>query len=185
MGQYYKALTKNDKENLNWSIQSTRWQKSVESGKKDYDESMGIKLMEHSWIGNQMTDAMSQYLYKNPSSVKWIGDYADESDDYYLLWGENSLPDYNYEPLDENFDYTGLWCINWTKRVAFRFPEYNRDNWNIYPISLLTSDGNGRGGGDYWGQFSELCGTWRGDVISLDDAMPDGFTEIEPPGFKE
>ena len=53
------------------------------------------------------------------------------------------------------------------------------DGWIIHPLSLLTSSGNGRGGGDYRGK-SDYVGTWAGDVISVESELPTGFKEIQP-----
>ena len=41
----------------------------------DYDN--GLKLTEHSWIGNDFVNAVVTQLWKNPQRVAWIGDYSD------------------------------------------------------------------------------------------------------------
>ena len=40
----------------------------------------GIKLMEHSWIGNEFVNAVYSKILSNPRRVAWIGDYS--NDDY-------------------------------------------------------------------------------------------------------
>ena len=40
----------------------------------------GLKLMEHSWIGNFLVQAVVTRLLNNPSMVFWWGDYAETSD---------------------------------------------------------------------------------------------------------
>lgn len=49
----------------------------------EYDN--GLKLMEHSWMGNNFVDAVITQLWKNPQKVAWIGDYSDDfyGDDAY------------------------------------------------------------------------------------------------------
>ena len=42
----------------------------------DYDN--GLKLMEHSYIGNDFMDAVSSLIWKHPMKVAWIGDYSNE-----------------------------------------------------------------------------------------------------------
>ena len=53
------------------------------------------------------------------------------------------------------------------------------DGWCIFPISLLTALGNGRGGGDYH-KDDPLVGSWAFDTISLTDQPVTGMEEIEP-----
>jgi hypothetical protein len=50
----------------------------------------------------------------------------------------------------------------------------------IHPLSLLVSEGNGLGSGDYRGNNDMLCGSWARDSISVETAVPDGFTELVP-----
>ena len=57
------------------------------------------------------------------------------------------------------------------------------DGWQIHPLSLLTSAGNGRGGGDFRNE-NEFVGTWGTDVISVEKEIPADFKEIIP-NFKE
>lgn len=40
----------------------------------EYDN--GLKLMEHSYIGNNFVDAVCTQIWKNPMKVAWIGDYS-------------------------------------------------------------------------------------------------------------
>ena len=42
----------------------------------DYDN--GLKLMEHSYIGNNFVGAVLSLIWKHPMKVAWIGDYADD-----------------------------------------------------------------------------------------------------------
>lgn len=54
-----------------------------------------------------------------------------------------------------------------------------------HPLSILTSSGNGRGGGDYrYPHGEEYIGSWAGDIISLEKEKPEGFQEIKP-DFRE
>lgn len=59
--------------------------------------------------------------------------------------------------------------------------------WRVHPLPLLTSSGNGRGGGDYHpidDSDGKFVGSWAGDVISVEPVKPEGFTEIRP-NFRE
>jgi hypothetical protein len=55
----------------------------------------------------------------------------------------------------------------------------DRNGLHIHPLSLLTAEGNGRGGGDYRGAHEDLVGSWARDVISVEREAPAGFTELE------
>lgn len=63
MGQYYMPTLIDD----NGTI-STLYS-------HDYDN--GLKLMEHSYIGNDFVNAVLTQLWKHPQRLAWIGDYSD------------------------------------------------------------------------------------------------------------
>lgn len=42
----------------------------------DYDN--GLKLMEHSYIGNTFVSAVCTQIWKKPTKLAWIGDYSDD-----------------------------------------------------------------------------------------------------------
>jgi hypothetical protein len=48
----------------------------------------------------------------------------------------------------------------------------------IHPLPLLVSEGNGSGGGDYFGHNQDLCGTWARDIISVEDSIPEDYKEL-------
>jgi hypothetical protein len=61
------------------------------------------------------------------------------------------------------------------------------DGWKIHPLPLLTCEGNGRGGGDFFVSTEkkqgnvELIGVWARDkisVVSTKAEIPKGFTEL-------
>ena len=41
-----------------------------------YDYSSGMKLMEHSWIGNHLVNAVYAKIRTKPRRIAWIGDYS-------------------------------------------------------------------------------------------------------------
>ena len=40
----------------------------------------GLKLMEHSWVGNNFVNAVLSHIKDNPMRVAWVGDYSDSVD---------------------------------------------------------------------------------------------------------
>lgn len=188
MGQYYVPLTVEETGEVKaYSLQENHFRET-----KDFDYYNGVKLMEHSWIGNRFCDTFSSMLYHHKLRVAWVGDYSYNLEPeeianavrngfenfYELAWGEgvNEL-DVEYE----SFDYTGKVLVNWDSEEYLEFDEIEDHNgWKIYPLSLLTSIGNGHGGGDYRGWNRELCGTWAFDLVSIEDKAPDGFFCCSP-----
>lgn len=201
MGQYYKAVTFDKEGNKTvYSLQSDMFRKE-----RNFDFYNGIKLMEHSWIGNSFTDFFSKLIYKNPLAVVWVGDYA--SDAKTAAYERNCdfpVPEEKYETFcnsmwsedTENVDfiykrrhfgYRGKYLVNHTKKCYFSLNRFahKKQKWIVYPISLLCAIGNGLGGGDYWGADEWLVGTWALDIISIEDEIPEGYSEDEIPDFYE
>ena len=141
----------------------------------------GLKLMEHSYLGNNFVSTFEFGLspegphYK--SRVVWAGDYADKELDQ-----EKNL----YQMCDE---YTMIspqvketkmyrYIINHSKKqFVDKTKAAKQENFALHPLPLLTCEGNGRGGGDYRGE-SPLIGSWARDVISVEEVAPEGFEEL-------
>lgn len=141
MGQYYIP-----------TILGPRYGISATFYSHDYDN--GLKLMEHSYLGNNFVNAVSLKIYHQPMRVAWIGDYSNQpypEDDikerepyqrkllkaefmriYNKVWNS----DRNYkkikpEPLGgfespEKFD--GYYLINHTQETYVDLGEYERMN---------------------------------------------------------
>jgi hypothetical protein len=78
------------------------------------------------------------------------------------------------EAYDEPFgrfkdDYNPRFIHNLSKDIWIDLSTYvtKPRDLNFNPIPLLTSIGNGKGGGDYEGTHMELIGTWAGDVFEV------------------
>lgn len=179
MGQYYiviflaeKGTT--DKEYIRLYIEPHR-----------YD--CGSKLMEHSYIENKMMKSIETLLcpdgifYK--SRVVWAGDYAEnevgeEENLYHMTEYVDNANKYlmGLPTLTDNYY---RYIVNHTKKQYVDKEKCTSDDgYNIHPLALLTNESNGRGGGDYRGTNEELCGTWARDTISVENRVPDGFTEL-------
>ena len=178
MGQYYHAYTKNATEERVWSLQCTNFTET-----RNFDWYVGLKLTEHSWYGNILTDIMSFYLYKNPTQLAWVGDYANDAEVYEKCWRSEDN-EYNFVVSDKPFDYTGKWLVNHTTKEAFPMDKPTDEMWVMYPVSLLTAIGNGKGGGDYYGK-NKMIGKWAMHILSIEDEAPENFTIIKNPDFRE
>lgn len=203
MGQYYCATTIDKEGNLNvYSLQPTIFR---ETGNFDYYN--GIKLLEHSYVANSFTDFFSKLIYKNPLSIGWMGDYANSDfakdmvmkrnpdfriapeqylDFYKAVWGDDA--EHVDFKLCKHFNYRNRYLVNHTKKCYFSMTSFTdkKDEWIIYPVSLLTCIGCFQGGGDYRSTDpdAELVGIWALDVISIEDEAPENYECITPPNFK-
>ena len=176
MGQYYKPIILNEK---NEPVKA--WH-ALHYGN-------GLKLMEHSWIDNNFVAVVEHELLNNPQRLVWAGDYADEEPDGETLFTKVENHPSIYDDNAPHFDIEMLhntYIVNHTKKEFYKRPEYQEDVWTINPLPLLTSEGNGHGGGDYFSEVcEELVGTWARDTIELTyEKPPEDYPEIHP-RFKE
>ena len=176
MGQYYMVAFRHKGEPV-----------ILNARKVEGEGYIGAKLMEHSWMLNPLMMAVAAEMYKWPMRLLWCGDYAedDEVRDATLgalgsnPWNMEEEPNHAFAKID--FDYSGKWLCNHSKKLAVDLDDYRRkadkDGWVICPFSLLTALGNGRGGGDYHDthvNYDEV-GTWAWDLISIEDEKPGGY----------
>jgi len=169
MGQYYYPIfLSEDGKILAW-MQAHRY-------------GNGLKLMEHSFIGNNFLStfefALTPGQQFHKCRVVWAGDYADSDPDHeenlYHMCGEYTeiIPK---EKLTTIYSYV----VNHTKRLYVDKSKVPKDegNMRLHPLPVLTAEGNGRGGGDYHGD-SPLVGSWARDVISVEEEAPQDFEEV-------
>ena len=137
----------------------------------------GMKFMEHAYIGNPFVSTFEYGLTRQSiyykTRVVWTGDYADAEQK-----GTENLSHMRSEynlicPQPKNTEKYRF-IINHTKRqfVDKNSIKEDKDGYRIHPLPFLTVEGNGRGGGDYFGRC-ELVGTWARDVISVEEFAPD------------
>jgi hypothetical protein len=176
MGQYYKPLVldKTKKKVINWVYSH------------DYDN--GLKLMEHSWLGNSFVGAIENLLkpdgewYMKP--IVWAGDYADKENNkeynlYSVCEDKNKI-----NPTETKIDDEYKYIVNHTKKQYVdksKVPvsdTYNKFEYRIHPLPLLTCEGNGRGGGDFRDD-EPIVGSWARDVISIENELPIAMKEVE------
>jgi hypothetical protein len=180
MGQYYKPVILGEKTEENHETVKA-WVCSHEYGN-------GLKLMEHSYQGNNFVSTFEKQLSRkgdyHKSRVVWAGDYADEEPDLKII-DEGKEYDANLYSLcnDKNEikpkvskTDTYQYILNHTKKEFVdknKVPEIK--DWKgakIHPLPLLTCEGNGRGGGDFRGDEKGIVGSWARDVISVEKTNP-------------
>ena len=172
MGQYYTPVIKRNDGNF--------------SKYYSHDYHNGLKLTEHSYIGNNFVDTVLKQLYNRPGQLAWVGDYAEPSDvespeaaDFIAVEQKNG----GYrKPVDAggNFHLDKV-VINHSKNEyvdLLEYKEFTGEDWAINPIPLLTTIGNGKGGGDYYGTNMDMVGYWACDLIEVKNYIPAGYKNI-------
>lgn len=174
MGQYYKPVNL-DKMEFVYS----------------HTYNNGLKLMEHSWIGNNFVAIVENLIKRGGAWFKnrivWAGDYAENEpeteNNIYNLVGENEI-----KPTDEP-DKTLRYLKNLDtkefvdlKKVPVSDTYEDKDNnkiyyYRIHPLPLLTCEGNGQGGGDYHKEHS-LIGKWARNRVTIQKSKPKGCKEL-------
>ena len=80
---------------------------------------------------------------------------------------------------------TYKYIINFTKKMYVVIPEKKEYGLTIHPLPLLCCDGNGRGGGDYYGTNMVFVGFWAYDEIGIGNELPEDITEELVVKFEE
>lgn len=181
MGQYYYPTILRKKGKRYFSEQFYSHQ---------YDN--GLKLMEHSYIGNNFVETVLAQLYNRPGRLAWIGDYHENGDMhdkalekvFYRHYKKFAKTD-KYTPAKEVTKRVGRFILNHDKKCFIDLEDYEKnafqDDWGckVHPIPLLTAVGNGRGGGDYWNQDDiDMVGAWAGDLLETQDVKPNGYADF-------
>lgn len=177
MGQYYTpVIIKGNSKSTFYSHQ--------------YDN--GLKLTEHSYIGNVFVETVLRQLFQKRGRLAWVGDYAEPEDvksDLAEKFIEIERDDKKYrktpEAVGEFESSLYLIFVNHSKKEYLVMKKYITCN-NIldkygmmaHPIPLLTAIGNGKGGGDYEGSDMKDIGRWACDLIEATYEAPEGYKDI-------
>ena len=144
----------------------------------------GSKLTEHSYIKNNFMRLVESNLGPNGAfymtRVVWAGDYAIPE-----AGSNTNLHDICSVTLTKAVGHSQdfheyRYIINHSKGLFIDKINIGIVEGQIHPLSLLTAEGNGKGGGDYRGPNEELCGLWARDIISVNDKVPSEFQEFSP-----
>ena len=184
MGQYYRPIL-GDQYGLNCKV----FDRTVDG------EYTFAKLLEHSWWLNSFVNAFSEFLYNEPGRTCWVGDYADEPDDFHFpnssafyvpcykeVWGETVS---TISVASSDFKLDGKFLLNHDTKQFIDLNEYkaasvDKHGWCIHPLPLLTAVGNDRGGGDFHEGNTgyENVGIWAWHLLSFADKSPKDFSKI-------
>lgn len=175
MGQYYKVLAQvNDNRRTISTYLDGEYQMA--------------KLMEQSWLGNYYVDTIASMFYKKKGRVAWVGDYADDSPYYKQVWNDDEKVISEEGLKRVKFTLDNKFLCNHDRKIYVDIEEYKKASafgkdggWIIHPLPLLTAQGNGRGGGDYYSEYPNFdkVGEWAMEVISIEDKIPEGYEKYD------
>jgi len=171
MGQYYKFCNLQTKECVT-----------------SYDYDNLAKLLEHSWIKNDYVNVAEKLISKNGKwfgqAICWAGDYSPneqgEEENLYDICGRNIIKPrvgkYRYFRYLKNITTNEF--IDLDKVPVSSISEGLE--YRIHPLPLMTSSGNKRGNGDYFGEDSQnLVGSWARNIVESTNKKPTAeFSEI-------
>lgn len=185
MGQYYKPINLDKKQYV-----------------YSHDFGNGLKLMEHSWVGNEFVNVIETLVAEGGEwygdRIVWAGDYADPEKSEKTgrplkknLWDmidEDVNPDMKIEPPQNSPVVKFRYVINLDKKefvdttkipLSDVYTDEKGKEWpfTIHPLPILTCEGNGRGGGDLHKE-DPLVGTWARQRVTVSNHKPKGFKEI-------
>lgn len=178
MGQYYRFGI--FKSNINGK-NDIRTVDDVAITASPYTYNNGAKIMEHAYVDNSYVKRAEEYLAGEYYKYRfaWVGDYSDEIcvDDNSTLSVYKILSEYNEKYGDIKDEHADMinkmkrkYILNFSKKEAVEIKK-NIEDMNIHPLPLLCADGNGKGGGDYYGTCQEYVGRWAYDIIGISDSL--------------
>jgi len=115
----------------------------------------GLKLMEHSYIGTGVTNAVLSWIWRNPSKIAWVGDYSDDPYEgaysekidkekfmliYNSIWGKDRIEAGN--PLATHtlsFRMKNRFLVNHTQKRYIDLGRYMQEN--FYMETYRTRNG--------------------------------------------
>ena len=136
MGQYYHPTLIGPRGSVNYLY--------------SHDYNNGLKLMEHSYIGNEFVNAVLSQILNHPMKVSWIGDYSNDpwngtepyqhkmsqenfSSVFDKVYGGSKKHKIHPQPLNgfENItDFSGWYLVNHTQKVYINLKSYaERNKW--------------------------------------------------------
>jgi hypothetical protein len=136
--------------------------------------------MEHSYVGNTFMSVVEWLLspegYFHKARLVWAGDYAGterSGETLYEMTDAAKDRKITPEPTFNSEAYPFL--VNHSQQLFVKKPARG----GIHPLSILTAEGNGRGGGDYRGYNEGMAGRWARDIVSVEKEVPEGYEELD------
>lgn len=213
MGQYYKAVFLAENNKPIASVSSYDFGNGAKLMEHSWEKNPFVRFVERQlMVSPQRVVWAGDYAdHENPKTItaREIKLLADETSEYWSAKklkadGVNlySLADTigritHTESVKSKYEHdykevaplTAKYLVNLDKKQFVNKTKTPKDGdgWKIHPLPLLTCEGNGRGGGDFYINTEknqgnvELIGTWARDrisVVSTKAEIPKDFTEL-------
>jgi hypothetical protein len=213
MGQYYKAVFLAENQKPIASVSSYDFGSGAKLMEHSWEKNPMVRFVERQlmvapqklvWAGDYadeedpttlsnaeiklLADEKSEYWNSKVLKEKGVNLYSLSDTIGKLIHDERVENKYEH-------DYKGVapltakYLVNHDKKEFVNKTKTPKDSdgWKIHPLPLLTCEGNGRGGGDFFVSTEkkqgnvELIGVWARDkisVVSKKAEIPKGFTEL-------
>ena len=141
----------------------------------------GLKLMEHSYIGNNYVNYVLSLLEGKENRLVWLCDYHNPDENTKLTW-EKCVEETEYDK-SVRIEDDKYYVINHTLNVYIdikKLDQLEEDNgWTIHPIPILcNSDTQSQGGGDFHKEDSRRA-SWCEHYIEVTlDKPSDTFKDV-------
>ena len=137
----------------------------------------GLKLMEHSYIGNNYVNHIMSLLDNDKQKLVWLCDYHEPDEKTQYVWN-NVVEESGYAAID-NFEDNKYFIINHSKKLYIDIEKLHNileekepSGWYIHPIPILcNSDRDSQGGGDFHKNDPRRA-TWCEDYIQATKEKP-------------
>lgn len=213
MGQYYKAVFLAENQKPITSVSSYDFGNGAKLMEHSWSKNPFVRFVEAQlmnvpqrvvWAGDyadhedpktltareikMLADETSEYWNSEKIKAEGVNLYSLSDTIGKLTHDENVKNKYDHE-FKEIAPLTAKYLVNLDKKQFVNKTKTPKDSdgWQIHPLPLLTCEGNGRGGGDFYINTEkkqgnvELIGTWARDrilVVSTKAEIPKGFTEL-------
>ena len=204
MGQYYNLVSIAQKKNKRYPDGSYPEKSLRVLVPFDYGDT--LKLFEIAYFGGSFARIVASQAVRTaknwlPPRMAVIGDYAEIDDAPYELKDDRKIYDeeavsmiLNRRFWADRFRYTKgvdriqdpdkYIALNHDKKEYVRLGLCETGKWTrADPLILLLAVGNGRGGGDYDGEYMDDVGAWafdRIEVIHEREKIPEGYQQVYP-----
>jgi len=185
MGAYYEAVVTANKRHLEDYVGKLTLGEPFRVNTHDVD-SNGLKLMEHSYIGNSYVSHILGLIEDNPSNVIWLCDYSEDEVYNWETVSEVDTNEMEVKRLASRNQRENGFIINHTTNEYISLKTYKRlfaehsNEWATSPLPFLTNSEEGAMGGGDLRTDEPTRGLWKNHLISYTKSLGEfkGFKNV-------
>ena len=173
MGAYYEASLEANKKHTEVYVGKLTEGEYFRVNTHDIDGN-GLKLMEHSYIGNSYVAHILSLIEDNPTNVIWLCDY---SEDETYNWETVNEVETNKMEIKSRFRGESGFIINHTTNEYISLKAYQTEfrkhskEWATSPLPFLTNSEEGAMGGGDLRTDEPTRGLWKNHLISYSKSL--------------